>query len=415
MEGHKVESQQAQLFLIMSTIDILPRDRIFCTLCDATPILYVSCSRFVMGKIRVESKWAMLTSRREIRSAKGPNCPKRPKWEIPSHWRRWKVPFQWDFQFQHRTIRFAIRPWVARLQDGCRLIDGGVDGVARTSQLMNRELCSPNSWKSIKGPERLNVSALLLPVPASHVTNKGLFSARYSQRNLQVNKFHPILTQHLHLEPNANNSGPTEYIPTCRLNLLDRVPPSDKFNSSTWTVEDKCGLRGYGQRPKKKGKAKLQQHTSAEPSLVGSCRKSARHPVIAQNAIALLQKSYVCLREVCWCQAFAVSTGHIGSTDYGTAVPTAALLNFGPSQTSRPFFGGYRGIGLCFFFTKTHSLYNFLISIPNMASPNSPPENGASETEPPRNENSSSSSSSPLPSASVGENLAQVSDLSHDI
>ncbi|KAK4648143.1 uncharacterized protein QC761_107400 [Podospora bellae-mahoneyi] len=43
-----------------------------------------------------------------------------------------------------------------------------------------------------------------------------------------------------------------------------------------------------------------------------------------------------------------------------------------------------------------------------MASPNSPPENGASETEPPRNENSSSSSSSsPLPSASVGENLAQ--------
>lgn len=43
-----------------------------------------------------------------------------------------------------------------------------------------------------------------------------------------------------------------------------------------------------------------------------------------------------------------------------------------------------------------------------MASPNSPPENGASETEPPRNENSSSSSSSPLPSASVGENLAQA-------
>ncbi|CAP60445.1 uncharacterized protein PODANS_1_7400 [Podospora anserina S mat+] len=200
----------------------------------------------------------------------------------------------------------------------------------------------------------------------------------------------------------------TEYIPTCRLNLLDRVPPSVKFNSSTWTVEDKCGLRGYGQRPKKKGKAKLRQHTSAEPSLVGSCRKSARHPVIAQNAIALLQKSYVCLRGVCWCQAFAVSTGHIGSTDYGTAVPAAALLNFGPSQTSRPFFGGYRGIGLCFFFTKTHSLYNFLISIPNMASPNSPPENGASETEPPRNENSSSSSSSPLPSASVGENLAQA-------
>lgn len=248
----------------------------------------------------------MLTSRREIRSAKGPNCPKRPKWEIPSHWRRWEVPFQWDFQFQHRTIRFAIRPWVARLQDGCRLIDG----VARTSQLMNRELCSPDSWKSIKGLERSNVSALLLPVPASHVTNKGLFSARYSQRNLQVNKFHPILTQHLHLEPNANNSGPygvLQYIPTCRLDLLDGVTPSVKFNSSTWTVEDKCGLRGYGQRPKKKGKAKLQQHTSAEPSLVGSCRKSARHPVIAQNAIALLQKSYVCLRGVCWCQAFAVS------------------------------------------------------------------------------------------------------------
>lgn len=176
-----------------------------------------------MGKIQVESKWAMLTSRREIRSAKGPNCPKRPKWEIPSHWRRWEVPFQWDFQFQHRTIRFAIRPWVARLQDGCRLIDG----VARTSQLMNRELCSPDSWKSIKGLERSNVSALLLPVPASHVTNKGLFSARYSQRNLQVNKFHPILTQHLHLEPNANNSGPygvLQYIPTCRLNLLDGVP-----------------------------------------------------------------------------------------------------------------------------------------------------------------------------------------------
>ncbi|VBB72170.1 Putative protein of unknown function [Podospora comata] len=44
-----------------------------------------------------------------------------------------------------------------------------------------------------------------------------------------------------------------------------------------------------------------------------------------------------------------------------------------------------------------------------MASPNSPPENGASETGPPRNENSSSSSSSsPLPSASVGGNLAQA-------
>ncbi|KAK0670424.1 hypothetical protein QBC41DRAFT_301631 [Cercophora samala] len=41
-----------------------------------------------------------------------------------------------------------------------------------------------------------------------------------------------------------------------------------------------------------------------------------------------------------------------------------------------------------------------------MASPNSPTENGVSETKPVQNGNSSSSSSSP-PSASVGENLAQ--------
>ncbi|KAK0748189.1 hypothetical protein B0T21DRAFT_17898, partial [Apiosordaria backusii] len=60
---------------------------------------------------------------------------------------------------------------------------------------------------------------------------------------------------------------------------------------------------------------------------------------------------------------------------------------------------------LLFLFCKTPSLFSHILA--NMTFPNPPTGNSASETNPGQNGNSSSSSSS-LPSASVGENLAQA-------
>ncbi|KAK4196379.1 hypothetical protein QBC40DRAFT_9709 [Triangularia verruculosa] len=121
------------------------------------------------------------------------------------------------------------------------------------------------------------------------------------------------------------------------------------FWSPRESVVIKCSLRGCGQRSKKEAKPSSQQHIAAEPSRVECCRKSARHPVIRPKRHSLAAKIVrlsgrrLIVSSVC---GFNRAHRHRRLRNRCSS-DKFALLSQPLSQTSRSFFGGYRGIGFC--------------------------------------------------------------------